>query len=106
MSAKVVMKLEKDDISLILSSIFVLFIIILFVDFGSTASCWTYTSSSTCTSGNGCIWKNDSWNPTGWCEELNCWSLNAKSSCTTTTVPGKNCTWQGGGTTYSCNEIS
>ncbi len=69
-------------------------------------SCWTYTSSSTCTNSNGCVWKNDSWSTSGWCEELSCWSLNTQQQCTSTNVAGKNCTWQGGGTTYGCEKLS
>ncbi len=70
-------------------------------------NCWQYTSiANGCTSSNGCTWKNDSWSTTGWCEELNCWSLNTQSSCTTTNVPGKNCTWQPGGTSYGCEKLS
>jgi len=68
--------------------------------------CWSYNSSSTCTSLIGCNWRNDSWSLTGWCEELNCWSLGDQAGCASTVVPGKNCTWQGGGTTYSCERMS
>src|SRR3989338_2737607 len=68
----------------------------------ATGNCWQYTSvANGCTSANSCIWKNDSWNPTGWCQELNCWSFSTQSECTSVLVPGKNCSWTGGGTTYN-----
>ncbi|MEK6808491.1 MAG: hypothetical protein AABY14_02290 [Nanoarchaeota archaeon] len=69
-----------------------------------SANCWLYTSNTTCTTGNGCIWKTDGWG--SWCEELNCWSLNTQNLCQTTAVPGKNCTWSGGSETFTCEDIS
>ncbi|HLC77491.1 MAG TPA: hypothetical protein VJH92_00005, partial [Candidatus Nanoarchaeia archaeon] len=88
-----------------------LFVILLafsvaFLSFIDAVNCYAYTSSATCTTSNGCLWKNDSWNTNGWCEELQCWSLSSQSSCASTNVAGKNCTWQAGGTSYSCEEIS
>jgi hypothetical protein len=71
----------------------------------SAAVCWDKTQS-TCTTVNGCKWKNDSWSTSGWCEELNCWSLSSSTECTTTNVPGKNCTWQAGGTSYGCEKLT
>ena len=75
-----------------------------FLSFASAASCWLYSSSDTCTTAAGCIFKNDSWG--SWCEELGCWSLNSQSSCTTTNIAGKNCTWSAGGTSYGCEKLS
>src|SRR3989344_5243996 len=73
----------------------------------AAANCWQYTSvANGCTSGNGCVWKNDSWSSSGWCQELSCWSFSTQSECASTPVPGKNCTWQGGGTTYNCEKVS
>lgn len=68
--------------------------------------CWQYTSNASgqCTFENGCKWKSDSWG--SWCEQLSCYSLSSQNSCTTTPIPGKNCTWSGGGVSYSCSEIS
>ncbi len=87
--------------------IFLVFFILISLSFVSAANCWQYTSESGgCSATNGCKWKNDSWSLTGWCEELNCWSLYSQSECTTAVVPGKNCTWQGGGTTYGCEKLS
>ena len=71
----------------------------------SAVDCWSYSTSSLCTTA-GCNWKNDSWNPSGWCEQYSCWNLNTQNSCTTTTVPGRNCTWNSGGTSYSCDQVS
>src|SRR3989344_6772268 len=84
----------------------ILVFLVIFVSLVSAANCWTYTSSATCTTSNGCLWKNDSWSSNGWCEELQCWGLNTQNLCTTTSVLGKNCTWQNGSTSYSCDEIS
>ena len=84
---------------------FFLIISVFFLVSFVSATCWDKTQT-TCTAANGCKWKNDSWSTTGWCEELNCWSLYTQSECTSTVVPGKNCTWQGGGTTYSCEKLS
>ena len=78
--------------------------IILSLSFVIAASCWTYTSSSTCTLSNGCLWRNDTWG--SWCEELNCWSLANQSSCTTTTIAGKNCTWTNGTASSWCTTAS
>ncbi|MBI4983529.1 hypothetical protein HZC32_02695 [Candidatus Woesearchaeota archaeon] len=73
----------------------------------TTANCWQYTSiANGCTADNGCKWRNDSWNSNGWCEELNCWSLYSQSDCANTAVPGKNCTWQGSSTFYTCDKVS
>ena len=96
---------------LVKTNYFLLFILLVFsmlfcLNFVSAANCWQYNSSSTCITSTGCKWKNDSWSTTGWCEELNCWSLASQSECTSTSVPGKNCTWQGGGTTYNCEKYS
>ncbi len=99
------MKLRKIIYNLVFS-LFLIAISIFFIGLVSAANCWQYTSSSTCTSGNGCNWRNDSWSSSGWCEELNCWSLNTQSACTSTNVPGKNCTWQGGGTNYGCEKLN
>src|SRR3989338_2252831 len=83
----------------------ILVVSVFLLSFVSAVDCWSYSTSYQCTT-NGCNWKNDSWNPSGWCEQLSCWSLTTQNTCSTTTVPGKNCTWNGGGTTYSCDELS
>ena len=83
----------------------ILVVSVFLLSFVSAVDCWSYSTSSQCTT-NGCNWKNDSWNPSGWCEQYSCWSLNTQDSCSTTTVPGKNCTWSSGGTTNSCDQIS
>ena len=70
-----------------------------------SSNCYSYTASS-CTAANGCKWRNDSWSSTGWCEELNCWSLNSQSDCASTSVPGKSCSWTPGNTFYSCEKLS
>lgn len=80
------------------------FAVVIFTSFAIAANCWTYTSSTDCTSANGCNWRNDSWGT--WCEELSCWSLKNQSSCTTVSITGKNCTWAVGLTSYSCEQIS
>lgn len=50
--------------------LFIALIIFLFtfISFVSAVNCWSYTSSSTCTTANGCKWKNDSWSVSGWCD--------------------------------------
>ncbi|MBS3075486.1 hypothetical protein J4429_03425 [Candidatus Pacearchaeota archaeon] len=85
--------------------LFLFILIVLNLNFVFAADCWSKTSS-TCTAANGCKWKNDSWSTTGWCEELNCWSLYTNTECTTTNVPGKNCTWQSGGTNWWCEKLN
>jgi len=85
-------------------TVFTVFVILIYSSSVVASSCWEYTSSSTCTTGNGCLWKNDSWG--SWCSELNCWSFNTQNSCTTTNVPGKNCTWQSGSTYNYCSELN
>ncbi len=83
-----------------------IFLAIVFIELGLSATCWQYTSSNnaSCTAANGCIWRADAWG--GWCSELNCWSLNTQNACATTSVPGKNCTWQPGTTNYFCEDIN
>jgi len=91
-----------------------LFVILLafsvgFLSFIDAANCYTYTSSSTCTISNGCKWKTDSWNTNGWCEELQCWSLNTQTDCQNPSyysAIGKNCTWTAGGTSNYCSQTS
>ena len=101
-----------ERISKYYSNIFLLFFVGVFGFFlfgvvsVTSASCWQYTSGSTCTLSNGCLWRNDSWNSNGWCEELSCGTLSNQSACTTISLPGKNCTWQGGMTNYACEEVS
>jgi len=93
--------------NIIYSAIFFLLLVLsvlFYLSYVSAASCWQYSSSSTCTTGNGCKWKNDSWG--SWCEELSCWSLGSQSTCGSTNVPGKNCTWENGSLSYSCEELS
>jgi len=70
----------------------------------TSASCWSYTTSPTCTAYSNCQWKNDSWS--GWCQELNCWSLYNQSECTGTPIEGKNCSWKPGTTNYNCEDVS
>ena len=84
----------------VLSVVFILFSL----GVVSATNCWMYTSSSTCTTGNGCTWKNDSWG--SWCEELNCWSFYTQADCASAVVPGKNCTWQAGGFSYGCEKLN
>ncbi|MBS3099547.1 hypothetical protein J4462_05005 [Candidatus Pacearchaeota archaeon] len=93
----------KNNITFVL--LFSFLLVVVGVGVVSAVDCWSYSTNATCTT-NGCNWKNDSWNPSGWCEQLSCWSLTTQNTCSTTTVPGKNCTWNGGGTTYSCDELS
>jgi len=42
----------------------------------------------------------------GWCEQLNCWSYWDQTGCINANVPGKNCSWSGGGTSSYCTEVS
>ena len=95
--------MNKRVLLLLIGLLFV-FVGIIFI---SADSCWTYTSqSSGCTAANGCKWRNDSWSTSGWCEELSCWSLNTQSECSTTNVPGKNCSWHAGGLSYGCEKLN
>ncbi len=72
-----------------------IFLFLLFVGPAAFAvNCWSYNTSSTCTTVSGCIWQGDSWG--SWCTELSCWSLYNQSACQNTAVPGKNCTWTSG----------
>ncbi len=76
-------------------------------NFVSAADCWSYTTQTTCDADSSCNWKIDSYSTSGgWCQELTCWSFYNQSDCDTIPVTGKNCTWRGGGTTYSCKEAS
>src|SRR3989344_7200252 len=85
-----------------------LFALLLFFLFYSSnaqaAECWTYSSNATCTSGNGCIWKSDSWG--SWCEQLSCWSLYSSSDCADTAVPDKTCVWQNSSQNQFCEQAS
>src|SRR3989344_8424884 len=96
----------KNNRLLVFASLIVVFSVVFLLSSVDAVDCWSYSMNSTCSVVSGCTWKNDSWNPSGWCEQLSCWSLTTQNTCSTTTVPGKNCTWNGGGTTYSCDELS
>jgi len=71
-----------------------------------SAYCWQQSTQATCIADTdeSCKWKNDSLG--GWCQVLDCWSLYNQTDCETTSIPNRNCTWQGGGTTYSCEQMS
>ncbi len=69
-------------------------------------SCWSYTSLGTCNSDNSCNWRNDSWSTSGWCEEKSCWNFYEQSQCSSANIPGKNCSWQAGGTNNYCTDVS
>ena len=94
----------KSNLILFLSAFFILFSILISLSFVNAAACWTYTSNSGCSTNSSCYWKNDSWG--GWCEELNCWSIWDKNSCSTAAISGKNCSWQSGSSYFSCSEVS
>ena len=92
------------SVILVLSLVLCIFFSLSFV---YAAACYTYDSiANGCTATNGCFFRNDSWDSTGWCEELTCWSLQNQSDCTNINVPGQNCSWQGATTHYGCEEIS
>ena len=82
-----------------------LFVLLFMVVFISATNCWQYTSvANGCNSANGCFFRNDTWG--SWCEEFQCGSLYNQTSCSSTSVPGKNCTWTGGTTWNYCEELS
>jgi len=84
--------------------ILIVFAVVISLNLVLAANCWQYTASTTCTTANGCNWKNDSWG--SWCEELSCWSLQNQSTCSTISVAGKNCTWMNGTANYGCEEVN
>ena len=96
--------------------IFLGFVLAIFISFGlisnlnivvgAAADCWQYneTNNATCIASNGCIWQVSDWG--SYCTQLDCWSLNTQTLCTSTNVPEKNCTWNGGTTTYGCTMAS
>jgi len=54
-----------------------------------SGNCWNY-NSETCEA-NGCSWRNDSYNPTGWCDNnvSKCWDYTTNATC----VANSNCYW-------------
>ena len=102
-------KVFKGYIKLILFFLVAILSFVVFLSFASAASCWSYTSSGTCGVDPSCIWKNDSWSSSGWCEEINCWSLYTQTQCANSTLQtliGKTCTWQPGRTDYWCERLN
>jgi hypothetical protein len=84
--------------------IFVLFLILINLNFSSATNCWMYTTNSTCFIDTDCTWKSDNWG--SYCQEYNCWNFNTQSDCINARVPNKNCTWQAGGVNYGCEKLS
>lgn len=87
-------------------SFILVFSILICLSFVVATDCWNYDSDEvTCDNFADCIYNNDAWGG-GWCESLNCWSLWTEDACTSTNIPGKNCTWTSSSNWGWCEQTS
>ena len=73
-------------------------VILLFFIFANfvfgVSNCWSYSAKSTCEANSKCNWHDDAWS-SGWCEQLDCWSLYTKTSCqNANSTYNLSCLWQ------------
>src|SRR3989338_1137951 len=62
--------------------------------FATSASCWTYSTKTTCGAASTCKWSTDSWG-NGWCEQLDCWSFYTQTDCqSANSTANLTCTWK------------